>query len=207
MRYIWCSMYRLTNLIIFFQYKETYEPDRYSNTTNATTTTSNTMESGTVHQIIQAHNRILRWSSKLVVPHGNSNTDVSCAAYRQGHKRHRPLVDNLPSNLPTNSLYQFDPQLFCGQKSVGAIESAIKSSCNGCTLHRFKYGNRKGDNIYFSLRCACYRTKCTSKVGEQFTKKNFSKDGLKPEHVIQTNSKKNVHSNVWLIINLKHHQR
>ena len=81
--------------------------------------------------------------------------------------------------------------MFCGQKGVGAIESAIKSSCNGCTLHRFKYGNRKGGNIYFSLLCACYRTKCTSKVGEQFTKKNFSKDGLKPEHVIQTNSKKN----------------
>ena len=149
------------------------------------------MESGTVHQIIEAHKRISRWSSKLVVPHGNSNTDVSCAAYRHGHKRHRPLVENLPSNLPTNSLYQFDPQLFCGQKSVGAIESAIKSSCDGCTLHRFKYGNIKGDKVYYSLRCACYRTKCTSKVEEQFTKNSFSKDGLKPEHVIQRNSKKN----------------
>ena len=100
------------------------------------------------------------------------------------------LVNNFPTHLPNNSLYQFDPELFCGQMSVEAIETTIKSSCDGCTLHRFKYGNRKGDNIYFSLRCACYRTKCTSKVGEQFTKKNFSKDGLKPEHVIQTNSKK-----------------
>ena len=150
------------------------------------------MESGTVDRILQAHDRISRWSSKLVLPHGNSNTVVvSCATYRRSHKRQRPLGINMPSNLPKSSLYQFDPELFCSQKSVEAIESAIKSSCDGCTLHRFKYGNIKGDKVYYSLRCACYRTKCTSKVEEQFTKNSFSKDGLKPEHVIQRNSKKN----------------
>ena len=148
------------------------------------------MESKTVDQIIQAHTRISRWSSKLVLPHGNSNTvDVSCAAYWRGHKRHRPLGINMPSNLPKSSLYQFDPELFCGEKSVVAIESAIKSSCDGCTLHRFRYGLKIGDKVYYALWCACYRTKLTSKIEDQFTKNNFSKDGLKPERVIQTNSR------------------
>ena len=190
-----CTARRINQSLHFFfnQWKQTNQigNPKYNNDDVNFKHHSNTMESGTVHQIIQAHNRISRWSSKLVLPHGNSNTvDVSCAAYWHGCKRHRPLVNNLPSNLPTNSLYQFDPQLFCGQKSVGSIESAIKSSCDGCTLHRFKYGRRIGDKVYYALRCACYRTKCKSKVEEQFTKKNFSKDGLKPEHVIQTNSKK-----------------
>ena len=153
---------------------------------------SNTMESKTVDQIIQAHTRISRWSSKLVLPHGNSNTvDVSCATYRRGHKRQRPLEINMPSNLPKSSLYQFDPELFCGEKSVVAIESAIKSSCDGCTLHRFRYGLKIGDKVYYALWCACYRTKLTSKFEDQFIKNNFSKDGLKPEHVIQSNSKRN----------------
>ena len=74
------------------------------------------MERQTADDIITAQIRLSTWSSKLVVPHGNSKVDVSCAAYQRGQPRQRPLVDNLQNLLPNKCLYGFDPNLFNGHK-------------------------------------------------------------------------------------------
>ena len=141
------------------------------------------MDCSTVQQVIDAHNNLSTWSSKLVVPHGEAKVDVSCAALQVGCIRRRPPVSDLPCDLPNNSLYRFDPNIFCGEKCAGSIESIIKESCDGCTLHVFRSGSRSGNRIYYSLRCACYRVE-----KQTFDPNKFSKHGVKPEEVIQTNS-------------------
>ena len=147
------------------------------------------MERQTADDIITAQIWLSTWSSKLVVPHGNSKVDVSCAAYQRGQIRQQPLVDNLPKVLPNRCLYGFDPNLFNGRKCASDIENIIKSSCDGCTLHRFKWCKTKGNRLVFSLRCACYRTQKKSTKASNFDDNKFSKIGVKPEEVVQSNSK------------------
>lgn len=120
----------------------------------------------------------LHYSKPLMVKHGDTKYDVTCAV---GEHAARPANDvpDQPQQFPKHTHYCFDEK-YTGVDKFDDLAKMLAESCSDCSLYVQKKGKKKkrSPTLTYELRCSCY--KCKEKDITQFKEGCFAQSNTRP---------------------------